>query len=151
MVVWRVAFFLLLVFGFLTLRLFVVPGRDEPTKADAILVLGGWGDRLGKGTDLAKRGYAPVLLVSLPYQGCPDLTEVEVVCFRPVPFTTQGEARYAAELAAAHHWRHLIVVTSTDQTTRGRLRLQRCTDLTLTVVSAPLPHDKWPFAIAYQW
>lgn len=144
----------LILIGFVltTARLFVLPSRDEPTRADAIVVLGGWGDRLGRGIALAKQGYAPVLIVSQPYQGCPDyLTELEVVCFRPDPFTTQGEAEYAANQAQRRGWHHLIVVASTDQLSRARIRFDRCTDVRVDFVSVATPPGKWAIALAYQW
>jgi len=48
---------------------------QTPRKADLILVLGGnfWGERVVEGAELARQGYAPVVLLSSPpYRGLPQ-------------------------------------------------------------------------------
>ena len=49
-----------------------------------------------------------------------------MICFSPVPDTTQGEAREVAKLARSYDWRQIIVVPGTPQTTRARIRFARC-------------------------
>lgn len=110
--------------------LFVWPRTDAPQKADAIVVLGGGGGgiRLTKGLKLASDGYAPTLLISTPdHSRCRySVPGVSVICFHPSPQTTQGEARDVAKLASEHHWSQIIVVSGRAQTTRARLRFDRC-------------------------
>jgi hypothetical protein len=45
------------------------------------------------------------------------------------------------------------VVTITSQDTRARLRVQRCFDGHVYVVTVPpdLARTNWPYQIAYQW
>jgi uncharacterized SAM-binding protein YcdF (DUF218 family) len=49
-----------------------------------------------------------------------------VLCFRPTPFSTRGEAREAKLLAAQRGWRSLLVVTSTYHVYRTRILFHRC-------------------------
>jgi uncharacterized SAM-binding protein YcdF (DUF218 family) len=143
---------ILLLFAVATVRLFVLPARDSPTHADAIVVLGGTGDRVGAGVKLAREGLASNLIVSLPGQSCPaPIPGVQIRCFEPDPSTTQGEARYTAGMGRQQGWRHIIVVSTVDQNTRARLRFQRCTDIDVTYVTVARPALQWPYAIAYQW
>ena len=83
----------------LTARLFIWPDLPAlPARADAVVVLGGLGDRRGLAIDLASQGRAPIVALSLDsgqmqtswcaegrYRGHP------VICFHPEPFTTRGE------------------------------------------------------------
>jgi uncharacterized SAM-binding protein YcdF (DUF218 family) len=120
---------LVVVFGLVSARLFVWPPQGRPTPADAIVVLGGDGGRFDAGARLALDGFAPVMVVSSDRNSgtCPGtLPTIELICFGPDPFTTRGEARYVADLAAARGWQHVIVVTSTAQGPRARLRIERC-------------------------
>src|SRR6185437_10005925 len=74
-----------------SLPLFVFPASSKPRRADAIVVLGGAGNRLGIGLGLARQGFAPTLVISSGGECTwkpPD--GVRVICFRPKPFTTQG-------------------------------------------------------------
>jgi uncharacterized SAM-binding protein YcdF (DUF218 family) len=140
-------------------RLFVWPARGMPTRVDAIVVLGGPGDRLGKGLELAQQGRAPVLVVSrgLPNDHILDRVcgqhdrAFRLICFLPQPGTTQGEAEFVSRLAQQNHWRSVALVTTPDQDTRARIRFGRCYDGSLSVVTTPLPAAEWPYAIAYQW
>ncbi len=140
-------------------RLFVWPAQGMPARVDAIVVLGGPGDRVGKGLELARQGRAPVLVFS---RGLPDdqvLARVcrlrgqafTVICFLPVPGTTQGEAESGGRLAARYHWRSVVLVTTPDQDTRARIRFGRCFGGHLYVVTTGLPASDWPYQIAYQW
>ena len=61
--------------------LFVWPAQGMPARVDAIVVLGGPGDRLGTGLELAHQGRAPVLVVSA---GLPIPVLPASVC-RPQP------------------------------------------------------------------
>ena len=115
-------------FSVLSAVLFVWPSTDAPRKVDAIVVLGGTSAALVKGLLLASEGYAPTLVISSEYPSvCRySISGVSVICFRPSPSTTQGEAQYIGEQASKHHWRLIIVVPSTAQTLRARLYFGRC-------------------------
>ena len=108
--------------------LFVWPRTNAPRKVDVIVVLAGASDRVAKGLKLAAVGYAPTLLISTTdSSACQHkIPGVSVICFRPSPETTQGEARYVAKLASRNHWHQILVVSGTAQTIRARLRFDRC-------------------------
>lgn len=149
--------FLGVVFIALTARLFVWPERGVPAHADAIGVFSGEGDRLSVGVKLASSGVSRNLVLSVDSAytetggRCPTIAGVTVYCFVPDPSTTQGEARYAAQLAARYHWRSLILVTNTPQDTRARLRMSRCYSGKIYVATSPLPGHEWPGAVLYEW
>jgi uncharacterized SAM-binding protein YcdF (DUF218 family) len=142
------------VFLTLTAVLFVFPSTNAPRRSNAIVVLGGSGPRLQKGLALARAGYAPYLVVSgtVPSVCPPARQEVKVICFHPVPDTTQGEAREVANLARSHDWHQIIVVSGTPQTTRARIRFTRCYQGTLLFDPAsPGSLGGWIWNVAYEW
>jgi uncharacterized SAM-binding protein YcdF (DUF218 family) len=132
----------LLIVGFvvwlaLALYLFVWPSQDHPRRADAIVVLAGDEvQRFSDALELARAGVAPVLVVSdgagsdwAPARKLCDRPSghgFRVICFRPAPYSTRGEARRALALAERYHWRSLLVVTSTYHLFRARLLFDRC-------------------------
>ena len=147
-----------LAFVALSLRLFVFPDLNAPRHVDAIAVLGGPGTaNIDRGEDLARQGDAPTIVFSLtPYYTCGTfahaLPRLRVLCFRPNPSTTQGEARAITHLAAVHGWHRIIVVMPTTQATRARLRLDRCySGQVLEVASTPPGFWSWLHGIAYEW
>jgi uncharacterized SAM-binding protein YcdF (DUF218 family) len=147
---------LVVIFAVATGRLFIWPARGMPAHVDAIVVLGGPGDRLGRGLELVHQDRAPVLAISEGLDVPPSLCRSQsrapqVICFQPQPVTTQGEAEFAGRLAAKYHWRSIVLVTTPDQDTRARLRFERCFDGGLYVVTTPLPASLWFYQIAYQW
>ena len=149
-----VAVVLMLGFVAATLRIFVFPTIDEPRRADAIFMLEGSGDRRPLAFELARAGYAPVLVVSTPgNKRCPagGVPNVELICFRPDPSTTQGEAREAGRLAAERGWQKVIFITDRSQDTRARLRIGRCYDGEVLVATVDPLKREWPKLIAYQW
>jgi hypothetical protein len=147
----------LALWGSLSAVLFVWPSLDpiKGVRADAILVMGGPGPRLQVALKLAKEHAAPVMLVSVASErwNCPDLgvPGVRVECFRPDPFSTQGEARYAGEQARLHDWQSLIVVSSVPQATRARLRVRRCFPGSVKVVAARPSIATWAYGVIYEW
>ena len=149
----RLVLFAVLVFAFLaaTVYLFVFPHMDRVTHADAVVVLsGGRTDRLPKGLKLVQElevkqgGVAPTLVISDGRaQGYPQANVLcrggqsfRVVCFRPDPYSTRGEAEGVARLARKHHWRSLIVVTSRYHVFRSRMLFKRCFKGSLAVVGS---------------
>jgi uncharacterized SAM-binding protein YcdF (DUF218 family) len=157
---WRAmaAAILVLVIGFcmLSARLFVFPDTGMPARVDAIVVLGGAGDRLDFGMQLARDGRAPYLVLSMGLSWLPagicthHVGPATVICCRPNPDTTQGEAEGASRLAKRYGWRSLVLVTTQDQVWRAHLRFQRCYAGSIYGVGSPLPWYWWPYAIAYQ-
>jgi uncharacterized SAM-binding protein YcdF (DUF218 family) len=147
----------LVVFCALSARLFVFPDTGMPARVDAIVVLGGDGDRLDFGMQLAGDDRAPYLVLStglpwIPPGICAKHTGPStVICFRPDPDTTRGEAEEAARLAKRYGWRSMVLVTTRDQVWRAHLRFQRCYAGTIYGVDSPVPWYHWPYAIAYQW
>ena len=144
----------LAVFLFFTAVLFVWPATDAPQRVDAVVVLGGSGDRLQQGFSLVRAGYAHVLVVSDHEEApCPRSTDRRrVICFDPDPATTQGEARAVARMAATYHWTRLLIVPSTPQTTRARIRFDRCYPGTaLYDPVSPGGLGEWIYSIAYEW
>jgi hypothetical protein len=147
------------VLAVVTAHLFVWPDLPKlPAKADAIVQLGGPGDRRRVALDLARDGVAPLVAISVSddeagTSWCADgnLFNVSVLCFHSEPFTTRGEARSIAQMAQQRGWHSVIIVTSTDQATRAELRVSRCYTGRLYVATAHLPTHLWPKQIVYQW
>jgi len=139
----------------LTTRLFVWPDTDRPARADAIVLFAGGGDRKATALRLARAGYAPVLVVStgvpLRYHCIAPVPGVETICFHPDPSTTQGEARYLAQIAEERHWHRIIVIVSTPQATRARLRVERCYHDQYLVVTAHVTPWRWALDVVYEW
>jgi uncharacterized SAM-binding protein YcdF (DUF218 family) len=158
---WRVLavtiLLLFIVFCAVSARLFVFPATGMPARADAIVVLGGDGDRLDFGLQLASDGRAAYLVLSkglpwIPPGLCTQhVGPAKVICFQPDPDTTQGEAEGTSRLAKRYGWRSLLLVTTQDQVWRAHLRFQRCYAGTIYGVASPITWYRWPYAIAYQW
>lgn len=110
--VWFVAFFTA---GAL---LFVFPTMGAPARVDAIVVLGGSGDRLGLGMELARDDRAPHLVLSMGLPWLPPgictqhVGPAKVICFQPNLDTTEGETEGASRVAEQHGWSSLILVTT---------------------------------------
>jgi uncharacterized SAM-binding protein YcdF (DUF218 family) len=116
--------------------LFLWPPRHVPQHADAVIVLAGArGPRLTRGLALARRGVAPVLVISDAWS--PTWVEANrlcagrpapapVLCFHPDPYSTRGEAGSVARLAANHHWTSVLVVTSRYHIVRAGILFDRC-------------------------
>jgi hypothetical protein len=142
----------------LTARLFLWPVQGMPTRVDAIVMMNGPGDRLDTALRLGWEHRAPVLVISRgsPSWGhgsvcAPKIRHVMVICFDPDPATTRGEAEFAGRLARRYHWRSIVLVTTTPQDSRARLRLERCFSGSVYVVTAPLAARDWPYALVYEW
>ena len=155
---WAAAVLFVLVAG-VTARVYVwPPDASMPAHVDAIVKLGGFGDRDDAALTLALQRRAPVLVDSTldPLQagftGCaPRIPQVEVICFNPVPPTTRGEARFVGELAARYGWRSVVLVTTPDQAWRARLRMRRCFTGAVYSSTTRLPLYDWVWTIPYQW
>jgi uncharacterized SAM-binding protein YcdF (DUF218 family) len=144
-------------FCLFTALLFVFPSVGAPARVDAIVVLGGEGGRLDLGEQLAHQDKASYLLLSrglpwIPAGLCGGrVGPAKVICFRPNPDTTRGEAEDASKIARKYGWTSLVLVTERDQVWRAHLRFQRCYQGRIYGVAVPTPWDRWPYAIVYQW
>jgi uncharacterized SAM-binding protein YcdF (DUF218 family) len=138
--------------------LFVWPRMGRvPARADAVVVLAGArNERLDPALALVRRGVAPVLVISSAARDpkwvkarrlCTakrSVNSFRVLCFEAVPYSTQGEARAIGRLAREHHWKRVVVVTSTFHVTRAQMLVKRCYKGALTMVGARSPWWKLP-------
>jgi hypothetical protein len=135
------------------------PRTDVPARSDALLVLGPPDrSRMAEALRLMDAGVAPVLVVANPGTG--DLGDAsgrvyytraaqtcagggeqdyEVICFRPDPSTTQGEAMELRALSEQRGWEHVSVLTYRQHVARSRLLLERCYAGELDVLSFDYP------------
>lgn len=126
---------------------FIFPPRDEAEHADAVLVLAGASDnRHELAAQLIEEGFSHNLVVSNPdgeiektgSAYCrgnlqPNSAD-EVVCMKPEPSTTNGEALTIEELAAKHSRTSVAVVTNRPHTRRVRTNFDQCTELDVAVI-----------------
>jgi uncharacterized SAM-binding protein YcdF (DUF218 family) len=139
-----------------TVRLFVWSPIDRPTRVDAVVALGGdpGQHRAQAAVKLARSGYAPVAVISLGgYKAvCPHpVRKVRIICFRPRPVNTRGEAEYVSRLVSRRHWDRLMIVSGRSQTTRARLLFKRCTDAEIEMVPVSDPQSRLLYDVAYEW
>lgn len=158
--IWRLLILTLLALALFvvvaSLRLFVWPPTDRPTRSDAVVALGGdpGQRRAHYAIHLAQQGYAPVALISLGGRNVPcppNPRGVEVICFRPNPVTTRGEAEHAASVAAERRWRRIIVVSERSQATRARLLFKRCTTVQIEMVPVQDRPGRLTLDVIYEW
>jgi uncharacterized SAM-binding protein YcdF (DUF218 family) len=140
---------------------------DDLRQADAIIVLGGEHDgREDYGLSLAREGWAPTVVISNPYDDwdpvmkrvCRPAADVEVICARPDPLTTRGEAVLMQRLALERNWSRIIVVSWRYHLPRARLVFDQCfSDRPGSTVMVAVPRRyryslfRWEFVFAYQW
>lgn len=142
--------------GVIVDRSFIDPAADPLVHADAVVVLGGAGDRAGLADRLVRAGYTSVVVTSIVYlpDPCPASVPGRVtnICFHPDPVSTQGEARAAGALIRSHHWSRVLVVSGRAQATRARIRVARCTTAAVAVepIAAPVDRMQRWVAIAYE-
>jgi uncharacterized SAM-binding protein YcdF (DUF218 family) len=149
---------LMVLFSVTTARLYLWPPLPPlPDHADAIIELGGPGNRDAAAIALARQGRAPVLVQSTTAGDAATgrclspMPGVTILCFHADPNTTLGEARAIAALARQYGWRSVILVTSRDHAWRARLRVGRCFGGDIYVsMTGPAPLY-WLRQIPYQW
>ena len=124
----------------LVLRYQVFPTDEEPRRVDAVVVLAGGDERLPAALELVEAGVAPVLVLDPDQPSwealCGRNEPYEVVCYRPEPFSTRGEAQGVGRIARERGWESVAVVTSTYHLTRARLLFDRCLEGAVAGVSA---------------
>ena len=137
--------------------LFGFPRESKPGAADAVVVLAGArGPRLQRGLELVRDRVAPVLVISDGWDPLwPEANRLcagrpvrfRVLCFRPRPYSTQGEARAVARLIHALGWESVVVVTSRYHVTRARMLVERCTERRIDAVGADYPLREVPWVL----
>ena len=152
---------LVLAFLAFSARLFLFPDEDSPRSADAVVVLaGGKKPRLGKALELMRENVAPVLVISDGRDPTwPEAnrlcrsggTGFRVLCFRPDPYNTRGEAEAVGRLARRRSWSSVVVVTSTFHVTRARMLFDRCVDADVEMVAAPYAKRRTPKYVLSEW
>lgn len=168
---WAIALLLLLALAVLSWRWWLpLPGEflvrvDTPVKSDGIVVLAGdgYGNRIRAGAELAKQGYAPIVLASGAawiYGVCECDLAIEYAVkhgysralFEPLrneATSTDAEARTIFTEAQRRGWKSILIVTSDYHTRRTRMILNRLKPegLRLSVYAAPdrffRPHEWW--------
>ncbi|WP_309133825.1 hypothetical protein [Cellulomonas sp.] len=140
-----------------TAPLLVAPPQDPPGTADVAVVLGPpqpW--RVEWALELAADGRAGALLVFVDDPAevpvCVGDTEVPVVCRRPDPFTTRGEARGLRAEMQARGWRTATVITAAPNVVRARWLVGRCVEEGVQVVGRreDIGLDRWVMRYAWQ-
>jgi len=157
---------------------YVHPRTDPLRKADAIFILGGYGDRKPYGFSLFQQGWAPNVILSNPIgPSQPDAATMWIdrwcdstgwgsellpdpkpwpvstkFCPNPDPPTTLGEARAFRKLAEEHGWKSVIVVTFRPHIARARLIFERCFsgDVTMAVSPVDISTTQWVYEYFYQ-
>jgi uncharacterized SAM-binding protein YcdF (DUF218 family) len=140
---------------------------DELQRVDAIVVLGGEHDgREDYGLKLARAGWAPTVVLSNPYDvGDPVMTrvcqaepDIEVICARPDPMTTRGEAILMRQLAEERGWSNIMVISWRYHLPRARLIFRQCFSAEpgrTVMVAVPRRYRLgplgWEYVFAYQW
>jgi uncharacterized SAM-binding protein YcdF (DUF218 family) len=139
-------------------KAYVFPNEDRTDNADAIIVLGGFGTKpIDEAFDLARAGVADTVVLSDPYDpnteiaraACAEQHGFEVICFRPSPNTTQGEAREIRSLMHERDWSDVVVVTATYHVTRARIIIERCQSEGVHFVAARTPTRPYDWAYNY--
>ncbi|GAB3531761.1 hypothetical protein GCM10027403_02720 [Arthrobacter tecti] len=125
--------------------LFYNPPLPKLQRADAVVVLGGAStERYPVGRGLVEDGWAPVLVLShTDTPGNVDMDRVcnsrkseRIICFRPEPLTTRGEARAVARLADEHGWDTVLVVTSRYHVLRSYQHIGQCSEARLIMAAS---------------
>jgi uncharacterized SAM-binding protein YcdF (DUF218 family) len=140
--------------------LFVWPRQDSPRAANAVVVLAGSKKpRLNKALGLMRRRVAPVLVISDGWDPswpqanrlCAGHAAFRVICFHASPYSTRGESEMVARIAAARHWRSLVVVTSTYHVRRAKLLFERCFHGRVQAVGAQYGLSELPALLPSEW
>jgi uncharacterized SAM-binding protein YcdF (DUF218 family) len=140
---------------------------DQLQRVDAIIALGGEHDgREDYALDLARAGWAPAVVLSNPYDAgdpvmarvCREVPDIEVMCVRPDPLTTRGEAILMRRLADEHGWGTIMVVSWRYHLPRARLIFRQCFSAepgSAVMVAVPRRYRfsvlGWELVFAYQW
>lgn len=137
------------------------PRVDAVQTVDALYVIGPAEGGIADARRLMAEGKARTLVVTMtmdtrtgkvyPKDMC-DPAAWEVVCVKPDPYTTRGEAAALARLATERGWSRVAVMTDTSHIARTRLWMDRCVPVPVSVWASserrtPL---SWAGAVVYQ-
>jgi uncharacterized SAM-binding protein YcdF (DUF218 family) len=129
-------------------QFFYDPPQVTPHRTDAIVVLGGLSrERLPVAQELQQELGIPVLVVSTTglagnVEGdalCQEDAgegDPELLCFRPSPLNTRGEAEALRALIAEHGWKSVTVVTSEYHVMRAGTLIEQCTSAEVQMVGS---------------
>jgi uncharacterized SAM-binding protein YcdF (DUF218 family) len=148
---------IVVVWAVFAVRVVLFPSEESPGRADVVVVLSGDHLRLGKALELMTRHVAPTLVISDGLaRGWRQANRLcrggaagrfRVLCFRPHPYSTRGEARAVARMAVARGWRSVLVVTSTYHVTRARLLFDRCVSARVSVTGSSYQRSLIPLEV----
>jgi uncharacterized SAM-binding protein YcdF (DUF218 family) len=144
-------------FAAATIHLFILQEDYVLPRADAVIVLAGDKRRLPAAQALVERGVAPVLVISdgldSKWWAANRLCRwgENVLCPRPDPYSTRGEARLIGRLASERGWDEIVVVTSRFHLYRARLLVERCYHGRLGVVGSDYSKWRLPLQLSLEW
>lgn len=156
---------LVLLIGVVGYRVYVHPQVDTlrpGARVDAVVALGGLIESAAHAQSLVEQGAAPVLVLSDPYpdgaapavdQACASQPSAyRVICFKPDPSTTRGEAQQIQDLAQRSGWTRVAVVAPIFHISRARLIIERCYPRTLLMLDLPkrFPWYVWTYQYVRQ-
>lgn len=126
-------FFALVLLALVSIALVQFPTTNRnPPHVDAVVVLGALDqNNMAVASRLLRNGTSHTLVLSVADGEwgslCRDFPDgITVICFRPDPSTTRGEAESIERLATEYGWRSLAVVTWTTHIARSRILVSRC-------------------------
>lgn len=146
----------------LCLRYVAFPNVDPYERVDAVYVIGPAEGRIEQARELANRYDAEALMVTVTVDTntgivyeknfCELQDGYEVICVKPDPYTTQGEAQQLAANVAERGWGKVAVLTGTTHISRARLWMERYVDVELLMWEAPEARSllEWANAFVYQ-
>ncbi|MFK0039340.1 YdcF family protein [Paenarthrobacter sp. NPDC090517] len=136
-------------------QFFYDPPQTTPHRTDAVIVLGGMSkERLPVAQKLQHDLDIPALVVSTTGLAgnvesdslCDeDTNDPDLVCFRPSPLNTRGEAEAIRALIAEHGWKSVTVVTSDYHVMRAGTLIAQCTSADVQMVGSQpdLSREAW--------
>ncbi|WP_297082106.1 YdcF family protein [uncultured Demequina sp.] len=147
------------------LPFYVLPATDQPSGVDVVYVIGPPTDeRIDTALELTDGHGARALMVSLDplaahaFDDAAVLCDagatpagVEVICARPEPFTTRGEARELEAEMAEHGWETSAVITFTPHISRTRMIMERCDVGELSMIASDESLEPWLWAYQYAY
>lgn len=149
---------------------YVLPASDEPAPVDVVYVIGPPTDeRVDVALGMVRDGQAGAVMVSLDeteadeypaaaslchgdedaWEGLP--TDLWVLCSKPDPFTTRGEARALETEMMLEGWDSAAVVTFRPHVLRARMIMERCDTGDVLMVDSGEPLDPWYWVYQYAY
>lgn len=126
-------------YGLIVTAQIIFPKQGAPRHSDAIVSLAPNLDRLPLAQRLFDADVADTLAISRPETGgertehasdsppaCDEDDEPGIICFTPLASDTLGEAEKVSELASAHNWKSVTVVTSRYHAFRTQFIFNQC-------------------------